>query len=582
MSRFFAMTTGNPFWQKYLPILQWAPHYQRQQAVHDLTAAVIVTLMMVPQALAYAILSGLPPQIGLYASLLPLVAYALLGTSSTLAVGPVAVAALMTATAIAPYSAQDPALGLQAAVVLACLSGLLLLLAGVLKLGFLANFLSHPVIAGFIAAASLVIASSQMPTLLGFKAEGDNMLSLWQGIVAHASQVHPATAVLSLVTLLLLLLARRYGTAMLMRLGCHRFMAQTLSRSVPALLVVVGTLLMQAQLPSLTGVNTVGQIPAGLPSLSLPHWDVGLWQALLMPAILISIIGYVESISVAQNLAMKRRERIQPDQELIALGVANLAASLSAAQPVTGGVSRSVVNMDAGAQTPMAGLMTAIGMAIATIYLAGWLSDLPRLVLAATIVVAVLSLFDLHLFMDTWRRSRSDFTALAITFLITLLVNVETGITAGVLLSIAMHVYRSSRPHIAVVGQVPGTEHFRNIDRHQVEVCPDVVTLRVDESLYFANARYLEQKVLEIVADQPALKHLVLMCSAVNDVDGSALEVLEMVNTHLQKLGIGFHLSEVKGPVMDVLQRNLFPQKLNGHIYLTQFKAYEALACFQP
>lgn len=567
-------------WQRYFPMLRWGRHYQRQQAVHDLTAAVIVTLMLVPQALAYAILSGLPPQVGLYASMLPLVAYALLGTSATLAVGPVAVAALMTASAIAPYSAQDPSMGLQAAVVLAAISGLFLLLAGLLGLGFLANFLSHPVIAGFISAASLVIASSQLSTLLGFKAEGDNMITLWQGIMQHAAQIHVTTALFSMITLAILLLARSYGVDLFMRLGMQRFMAQTICRAVPAVLVVLGTILMQAHIPVLAGVKTVGQIPAGLPALSWPMWDTGLWHALLMPAILISIVGYVESISVAQNLAMKRRERIDPDQELIALGVANLAASVSAAQPVTGGVSRSVVNMDAGAKTPAAGLMTAVGMMLATLYLANWLSELPRLILAATIVVAVLSLFEVQVFKHTWQRSRSDFFALLITFMITLLVNVETGISAGVLLSIVLHLYRSSRPHIAVVGQVPGTEHFRNIDRHSVEVCPDVVTLRVDESLYFANARFLEQKVLEMVADQPGLKHLVLMCSAVNDIDGSALEVLDSINRHLLLLKIGFHLSEVKGPVMDILQRSHLPEQLNGQIYLTQFNAYQDLACF--
>ncbi|MBF4986687.1 SulP family inorganic anion transporter [Methylophilus sp. 14] len=566
-------------WLRRLPVLDWGRRYQRQHAIHDLTAAVIVTLMLVPQALAYAILSGLPPQVGLYASMLPLVCYALLGTSSTLAVGPVAVAALMTASAIAPYSAQNLQMGLQAAIVLACLSGLFLLFAGVFRLGFLANFLSHPVIAGFIGAASLVIASSQLPTLLGIQASGDNMLTLWHGILLQIDEVHGVTALLSLLTLLLLLLFRRYGVRALQTAGLSLFWAQTLSRSVPALLVISGTWAIRQNFTILAGVRTVGQIPAGLPALTWPHWDAPLWQALLMPAILISIVGYVESISVAQNLAMKRRERIDPDQELLALGAANLAASFSAGQPVTGGVSRSVVNMDAGAQTPAAGFFTAVGMLLATLFLAGWLSDLPRFILAATIIVAVLSLLEWQVFIDTWRRNRSDFLALLMTFMITLLVNVESGISAGVLLSVAMHLYRSSRPHIAIVGQVPGTEHFRNVARHAVKVCPDVVTMRVDQSLYFANARYLEQKVLEVLADNPAVKHVILMCSAVNEVDSSALEVLETINQHLSALKIGFHLSEVKGPVMDTLQDSSLKQQLNGKIYLTQYQAYAALAC---
>ncbi|WP_275357786.1 sulfate permease [Methylophilus sp. YYY-1] len=563
----------------YVPALRWGPHYRREQAIHDLMAALTVTLMLVPQALAYAILAGLPPQVGLYASLLPLIVYALLGTSATLAVGPVAVAALMTATAVAPYSAQSPALGLQAALILACLSGLFLMLAGMFKLGFLANFLSHPVMSGFIAGASLVIASSQLPTLLGIQAEGSHVLALWQSMLGQWPQIHLATAMLSVLTLLLLVLARRQGQSLLLSLGCSPFWAQALVRAVPALLVLIGTIAMHAGWALFTGVRTVGQIPAGLPALALPHGSLAMWQSLLAPALLISIIGTVESISVAQSLAMKRRERIDPDQELIALGGANLAASLSGGQPVTGGVSRSVVNMDAGAQTPAAGLFTALGMWLATVFLASWLSALPRFILASTIIVAVMSLVDGRVFIETWRRNRSDFAALLVTFMITLLVDIEHGISAGVLLSMAMHLYRSSRPHIAIVGQVPGTEHFRNVARHAVSVCPDVITLRVDESLYFANARYLEQKVLEVVADNPALKHVILMCSAVNEVDGSALEVLEVINHHLSALGIGFHLSEVKGPVMDMLQHAPLRQQLNGEIYLTQHQAYAALSC---
>lgn len=564
---------------RYLPILRWGRHYQRQQAIHDGMAAVIVTFMLVPQALAYAVLAGLPAQVGLYASMLPLVVYAVLGSSSTLAVGPVAVAALMTATAIAPFAAQSTALGMQAALILAAISGVFLSAAGVLRLGFFANFLSSPVIAGFMTAASLLIASSQVPVLLGITVTGDHLWSLWQGIFQHAGQWHAATAILSVLAITTLTLTRRFGRTLLERMGWPAYWAAMFSRAVPALLVMASIVLMRLQLPSLEGVKVLGNIPAGLPTLSLPSLDAGLWQALWMPALLISIVGYVESISVAHNLAMKRRERLDPDQELLALGCANLAAALSQGQPVTGGVARSVVNMDAGAQTPAAGLFTAIGMGLATVLLTGWLSDLPRFILAATIVVAVLSVINLKVFADTWRRSRSDFVALILTVLMTLFVNVESGISAGVGLSIAMHLYRSSRPHIAIVGQVPGTQHFRNIERHAVDVCPDVVTLRLDESLFFANARYLEQKVLEIVASQTGIKHLVLMCSAVNAIDSSAMEVLQEINLTLSRLNIGFHLSEVKGPVMDKLQQTPLAQHLNGHIYLTQYQAYEALAC---
>lgn len=568
--------------ERFMPIFTWGRKYNRHLAMSDTTAALIVTLMLVPQALAYAILSGLPPQIGLYASMLPLVMYGVFGTSNTLAVGPVAVAALMTASTIKPFSDIDPAFGISAAVVLAAISGLFLLISGVLRLGFLANLLSHAVIAGFISAASIVIATSQFSTLLGFSVKAENMPSLVSGIFSQIQQVHLPTMFLSVFTIAILLISRKYGSKVLVKLGLSSFWSQTISRSVPAILVIIGTLGVKLNLSWFHGVKTVGDIPAGLPTIGLPIMDLNMWQTLLLPAVLISIIGYVESISIAQNLAMKRRERIDPDQELIALGFANIAAGLTSALPVTGGVSRSVVNMDAGAKTPAAGLLTAIGMLVATYFIASWLSDLPRFILAATIIVAVLSLFDAKIFKHTWYLSKRDFFSLVATFFLTLLVDVESGIATGVLLSVLLHLYKTCRPHIAIVGLLKGTEHFRNIDRHQVELCSDVVTMRVDESLYFVNARFLEQRIYETIADNPNIKHLVLMFSAVNDIDGSAVDVLASVNEQLKELGIGFHLSEVKGPVMDSLQKSDILNKLYGKVFLTQFKAYEALSCFNP
>ena len=574
------MTNPSNILIKYLPILVWTKKYNKGDATGDLSAAIIVTLMLVPQALAYAVLSGLPPQVGLYASMLPLIAYAIFGTSSTLAVGPVAVASLMTATAIQPFSAIDISLGIQAAVILACISGFILVLAGLFRLGFLANFLSHPVITGFISAASIVIATSQLSTLLGYSVGGDTVIELVRTIYDNIDKTDSVTLTLSIITLLFLIVNKKYGGTLWINIGLSKFWAQTAVRIAPAFLVLLGTLAIKADIPWLDSVRTVGDITGGLPSLSMPNTDLSLWQALWLPAVLITIIGYVESISVAQSLALKRKERIDPDQELIALGMSNLAAGFTAALPVSGGVSRSVVNMDAGAVTPAAGLITAFGMMVASVFIANWLGDLPRFILATIIIVAVMSLFDAGVFKRTWQYSYQDFMALIITFSMTLLVNVQSGITAGVLLSIGLHLYRSSRPHTAIVGHVPGTEHFRNIDRHEVEVCPDVITIRVDESLYFANARFLEQRILEVLAENKMTKHLILMCCAVNDIDGSALEVLETVNEQLKTLGVGFHLSEVKGPIMDKLNKSHFIELLNGKVHLTQFKAYEELSCF--
>ncbi len=325
------------------------------------------------------------------------------------------------------------------------------------------------------------------------------------------------------------------------------------------------------------GVALVGAIPAGLPGLALPILSPDLVLALLPAAALISVVGFVESVSVAQTLAARRRERIVPDQELVGLGAANIAAALSAGYPVTGGFARSVVNFDAGARTPAAGVMTAAGIALATLFLTPWLADLPQATLAATIILAVLSLVDFGAVLRTWRYSRGDFAAMAATILTTLLAGVEPGITAGVLLSLTLHLWRTSRPHSAIVGQVPGTEHYRNVERHAVQTDPGILSLRVDESLYFANARFLEDRIAALVAETPALRHLVLMCPAVNSIDASALESLTEINHRLHEAGITLHLSEVKGPVMDRLARSDFLTQLSGRVFLSQHAAICAL-----
>jgi SulP family sulfate permease len=305
--------------------------------------------------------------------------------------------------------------------------------------------------------------------------------------------------------------------------------------------------------------------------------DLGLWQSLLVPAILISVIGFVESVSVAQTLAAKRRQRIDPDQELIGLGASNIGAAFTGGYPVTGGFARSVVNFDAGAETPAAGAFTAIGIAAAALFLTPLLFFLPIAVLAATIIVAVLSLVHFDKFVEIWRYSKSDFAAMLGTVLVTLLMGVEAGVITGVVVSLALYLWRASRPHAAIVGLVPGSEHFRNVLRHKVETASNVLTLRVDEGLTFINARWLEEKVLELVAANPALEHFVLMCSAVNEIDSSALESLEAINHRLSDAGVQFHLSEVKGPVMDRLERSSLLKELNGRVFLSQYDAYREL-----
>jgi SulP family sulfate permease len=293
---------------------------------------------------------------------------------------------------------------------------------------------------------------------------------------------------------------------------------------------------------------------------------------------LISIVGFVESVSVGQTLAAKRRQRIDPDQELVALGAANIGAAFTGGFPITGGFSRSVVNFDAGARTQLASLITAGGILLATLLLTPSLFHLPQATLAATIVVAVWTLVDFKILARTWRYSKPDFMALATTIALTLIQGVEVGLMAGVGLSLALHLWRTSQPHIAEVGLVPGTEHFRNVRRHQVQTTPEVVSLRVDESLYFANSRAIEDRINEAVAERPALRHVVLQCSAINDIDASALESLESINERLRGAGLQLHLSEVKGPVMDRLHRSDFLQHLSGQVFLTHYQALMRLA----
>ncbi len=562
---------------RYLPILDWGRQYGRDTFTSDMVAAVIVTIMLIPQSLAYALLAGLPAEMGLYASILPLVAYAIFGTSRALAVGPVAVVSLMTAAAIGKLGLASPAEYAAAAIVLAFLSGLVLLALGVFRLGFLANFLSHPVIAGFITASGILIATSQLKHILGISASGQNLVEIAGSLLGNIGQVNLPTVVIGASSVAFLFWVRKGLKPLLRAAGMGPRLADLLAKAGPVAAVAVTTLATWGFGLHERGVAIVGTIPQGLPPLTVPAFDWDLWASLFGSAVLISIIGFVESVSVAQTLAAKRRQRIDPDQELIGLGASNIAASVSGGYPVTGGFARSVVNFDAGAETPAAGAFTAVGIALAALFLTPLLFFLPKATLAATIIVAVLSLVDFRILRHTWNYKRADFAAVAATIALTLIFGVETGVSAGVLLSILLYLYRSSRPHVAEVGLVPGTEHFRNIRRHKVHTVPSLVTLRIDENLYFANARFLEDYILNRVVEDRAVRDVVLMCSAVNEIDTSALESLEAINHRLQGMGIRLHLSEVKGPVMDRLQRSDFLEHLTGQVFLSQYAAWRAL-----
>ncbi len=561
-----------------MPIFQWGADYRRQTLSNDLLAAVIVTIMLIPQSLAYALLAGLPPEAGLYASILPLVAYALFGSSRTLAVGPVAVVSLMTASAAGQAAASGVIDHVGAALLLALLSGLFLAVMGIFRLGFIANFLSHPVISGFITASGIIIAASQLKHILGVQAHGENLALLLSDLVRHIGQINLPTLIVGASVTAFLFWSRTRLKPLLMARGWSARPADVVTKAAPVVAVALTTLFAWGLgLPD-RGVAIVGTIPQGLPPLTIPDLDLAVIAQLAGPAALISLVGFVESVSVAQTLAAKRRQRIRPDQELIGLGAANLVASITGGYPVTGGFARSVVNFDAGAETPAAGAFTAVGILVAALLLTPFLYFLPKATLAATIIVAVLSLVDLGALKRTWDYSRRDFAAMAGTIGVTLLFGVEAGIITGVVTSIVLHLWHTSRPHYAIVGQVPGTEHFRNVKRHDVVTSDEVITIRVDESLYFPNARFLEEKILALAAECPKLKHVILMCPAVNHIDASALESLEAINSQLADAGVTFHLSEVKGPVLDRLCRSHFLDELTGTVFLSQYQAVKTLA----
>ncbi|SFN59104.1 sulfate permease, SulP family [Roseovarius lutimaris] len=567
----------HPYLIRFLPILKWGGAYDRTALGNDLIAALIVTIMLIPQSLAYALLAGLPPEAGLYASIMPIMLYAIFGTSRALAVGPVAVVSLMTAAALSNIVEQGTMGYAVAALTLAGLSGVILLGMGLFRLGFVANFLSHPVIAGFITASGLIIAASQLKHILGINAQGHTLWEIVVSLVGHISETNPITAVIGVLGTAFLFWVRKDLKPLMQRLGAGAGVTGIMVKAGPVAVVVLSTLAVWGfGLPD-RGVSIVGEVPQSLPPLTLPSLSPTLLGQLVLPAFLISIIGFVESISVAQTLAAKKRQRIDPDQELIGLGAANIGAAFTGGFPVTGGFSRSVVNFDAGAETPAAGAYTAVGLAIAALFLTPLIFFLPKATLAATIIVAVLSLVDFSILKRSWTYSKADFAAVLTTILVTLGFGVELGVSAGVGLSILLHLYRSSRPHVAEVGQVPGSEHFRNILRHEVLTDPHIVSLRVDESLYFANARFLEEKIHNRVTHDPNIRHVVLQCSAINEIDLSALESLETINDRLREMDVQLHLSEVKGPVMDRLEAQHFLDDLTGRVFLSQYEAFKTL-----
>lgn len=552
----------------------WCRSYQRAWLSGDVVAGLIVTVMLIPQSLAYAMLAGLPAEVGLYASILPLFAYAIFGSSMTLAVGPVAVASLMTASALSSISAPGSPDYVAMAVMLALLSGAMLFVFGLLRLGFLAYFLSHPVISGFISGSAVVIALGQLKYIFGLKLASGGVIDTVTGLVHGLPQANFTTTVIGVAALAFLFFARRYLSRLLTALGMAARTADLMSKLAPMAVVIVSTVIVASFQFNQAGVSVVGHVPSGLPMLALPQLEWRSVSLLWAPALLISLVGFVESVSVAQSLALKRAQKITPDRELLGIGAANLASALSGGYPVTGGFARSVVNFSAGANTPFAGIVSAVLMAMVVAGFAGLFYYLPHAVLAATIIVAVIALIDMNTLKEAWHYDRADAASLLLTFAGVVFWGVEQGIVLGVVLSLGSLVWRSSRPHIAIVGRVPGTEHFRNIDRHDVETLPGLIALRMDESLFFANAHALEEKIESLIALHPETRRVLLILSAVNQLDATALGVLTALEQALTERGIALQFAEVKGPVLDRLRATHLGRRMKDRIFLSTYQAF--------
>ena len=562
---------------KLFPIIGWLKTYTRQNFNDDLFAGIITAILLVPQGIAYAILAGLPPQLGLYASILPPVVYALFGTSRTLSVGPVSIAAIMIASALTAPEVSALGNPVQSALILSAESGIIMLLMALLRMGGLVNFISHPVLTGFTSGASILIIANQLPLTLGLKS-----LSCGIEIGCYTDYLKTSniiTLLISLTAFGLLLFFGKPLTAVLKRAGIKLSLVTAISKCGPLLTVLLATLAVNYfNLAAQHNVAVVGQVPSGFPALSLNFINIEKWRILLPYAAFIALIAYVESVAIAKVTANFRGEKIVPNQELIALGAANLATAISGGMPVAGGFSRTMVNFSAGARTQMAMLIAAAILALSVIFFSSSFENIPKSALAAIILVAIFRLVRIKHIFHTWNYDRGDGLAELVTLLGVLLLGIEEGIILGIILTIASNLRKTSQPHIAVVGRVPETEHYRNIKRHSVETWHHLLLVRIDENITFANINYIEDYLAAELRRQPNIRHVVLIFTSVSDIDTTALEALENFNHALQASGKTLNIAEAKGPVLDKLQKTDFLEQLKpGKMFFCTEDAAKAL-----
>lgn len=550
---------------RILPIAAWLPTYDRRNLRSDLAAGLTIGAMLVPQAMAYALLAGLPPEVGLYASIVPVLAYAAFGTSRQLAVGPVAIVSLLTATALSELYEPGTTSYVGAAALLAALVGVVHLVLGIGRLGFVVNFLSHSVLVGFTAAAAIIIGFSQVKHLLGVKLPPtEHFYETVREVVVAAESTDPTTFVLGVASVALLLVLKR------------------VARRIPGalVLVVVSILAVVAFDLDGRGVRTVGEIPSSLPTFGLPDLGLDPVRALLPTALVITLVGFMESVAVAKVYARRHGYDVEPNQELIALGAANVSSGLFGGYPVTGGFSRTAVNDTAGARTPLASIVTALLILVTVLFLTPLFTRLPQAALGAIIIVAVLNLIDIREMRHIAHVKRSDTVGLGVAFGATLLLGIELGILVAVIASMLVVFARMSKPHSATLGRIPGTTSYRNIDRFpEAELDEGIRVIRIDAAMSFANAQFVKNLVRSSADDlgRTSPHALVLDCSGINDIDATGVATLEEVMGELDRSPVVLHLADVKGPVRDVLRRAGLWDRFSGRIHATPFESVQMI-----
>ncbi|MEC4805231.1 MAG: sulfate permease [Jaaginema sp. PMC 1079.18] len=576
------MVKQNSKLSRYIPILQWGLNYQAADLVGDITAGIIVTSLLIPQSMAYAMLANLPPQMGLYASILPLLLYGIFGSSKGLAVGPAAVDSLIVGVGLLQFGTRDTPEFFLLAISLAMLVGLLQILMGVLRLGFIVNFLSYPVLSGFLNAAALTIILSQLQHIFGVQLpRSENFFIGVYDLLQRLNQINLVALLLGLSSIGLLLGFQNKLAHFLQRRSLNPAVILPITKAGPLVVVILGIFVAWLfKLDQVAGIKVVGEIPQGLPDLALPSFSGEIARELLPLALILSLVGFVECIATAKSLASQQGQDVDANQELIAVGMANLGSSLTGGYPVAGGLSRSVVNFSAGAKTNLSSMITAVLIAITIIFLTPLLYYLPQACLAGMIIVAASQLVKPRIVQSLWQYYKPDAISFFVTFIVVLVAGIEKGILAGVIVAIALYLWQTSQPRIVVVGRIGESEHFRSVKRYEVQTCPHVLAVRVDESLYFANTKALETYLIQAVAQNPEIEHLLLICSGINFIDGSALVTLKKLVTDLAHRNIKFYLAEVKGPVMDGLQRGGFVEYLGSdRVFLSTDCAMKALEC---